>query len=191
MLLHHYTANQLILTVSEVFQKKKFIPLGIGGGIKNFEDAYKLFLNGADKIVINTTGLNSPKLLEEIALTYGNQSIIVHIESKKINGEYYCFTECGRNNSGVKVSDWINQLNENIAGEILLQSIDHDGLMEGFDKNLFEIGMKYSKIPVILSSGFSSIENVEEAIRKFEPSGVCISSSLHYGKIAIKDLINL
>ena len=150
-------------------------------------DAERLFNNGADKIVINTSSIETPKILEDISYTYGNQSVVVHIEAKKINGEYFCYTECGRNNSGLKVKDWIKELNNGIAGEILVQSIDFDGLMRGFDYHLFDLAMTYSKIPVILSSGFSSIKNIEEAIENFNPSAICVSSLLHYDKISLKD----
>lgn len=169
------------------FATNKFIPLAIGGGIKSLNDAERLFNNGADKIVINTSSIETPKILEDISYTYGNQSVVVHIEAKKINGEYFCYTECGRNNSGLKVKDWIKELNNGIAGEILVQSIDFDGLMRGFDYHLFDLAMTYSKIPVILSSGFSSIKNIEEAIENFNPSAICVSSLLHYDKISLKD----
>jgi len=175
------------LTINS-FAKEKFIPLAIGGGIKTKKDVDELFSNGADKIVINTHSLNSPKFIDGIAKTYGKQSIIVHIEAKKINNKYYCFTECGRNNSMIEVSERINYLNDTGAGEILLQSIDFDGLMRGYDRDLFEIGMKYSKIPTILSSGFSSTENILKAIKEFKPSGISISSLLHYKKIKINEI---
>ncbi len=172
------------------FAIKKFIPLAVGGGIKSLSDAEKLFHNGADKIVINTSSIETPEILKDISYSYGNQSIVVHIEAKKINGEYFCFTECGRNNSGMKVKDWIKELNKGVAGEILIQSIDFDGLMSGFDDQLFDLTMTHSKIPVILSSGFSSINNIKEAIENFNPSGICVSSILHYDKISLKDLRN-
>lgn len=170
------------------FATNKFIPLAIGGGIKSINDAEKLFNNGADKVVINTAGIESPKVLEDISYSYGNQSLVVHIEAKKINDEYFCFTECGRNNSGIKVKDWIKELNNDLAGEILIQSIDYDGLMKGFDYQLFDLAMVNSKIPVILSSGFSSISNIQSAIEKFNPSGICVSSLIHYNKISIINL---
>jgi len=173
------------------FATNKFIPLAIGGGIKSLDDVEKLFNNGADKIVINTSSIETPKILEDISYTYGNQSVVVHIEAKKINGEYFCFTECGRNNSGIKVKDWIKVLNNGIAGEILIQSIDFDGLMRGYDYKLFDLVMTKSKIPVILSSGFSSINNIQEAVENFNPSGICLSSLIHYNKISLKDLRKL
>ena len=76
----------------------------------------------------------------------------------------------------MKVKDWIKELNKGVAGEILIQSIDFDGLMSGFDDQLFDLTMTHSKIPVILSSGFSSINNIKEAIENFNPSGICVSS---------------
>ena len=170
------------------FANNKFIPLAIGGGIKTEFDIHKLFKNGADKIILNTHLINNPKFITKISENYGSQSIVVNIEAKKIGKKYFCFTESGRNNTRIEVSDWIITLNNLGVGEIFLQSIDCDGLMKGYDEELFELGAKHSKLPLILSGGFSDNNNVLKAIKDFKPSGVSISSGVHYEKINIKDL---
>ena len=106
-----------------------FIPVCVGGGIKTIEHIIKLLNCGADRIIINSAALRNRKFLNDIAEIFGNQFISVSIEAKKIHGEYYCMMDHGRENSNIKVNDWIKYLTKNNVGEIIVNSVDNDELL--------------------------------------------------------------
>ena len=163
------------------------IPIVLGGGIKSIDDIQRLINCGADKVCINSGIFQKKNLLDQAAKLYGSQSIVVEIQSKKIGDKWFCLTDNGRINTNVEVGKWISEVQARGAGELLLQSVDKDGTMEGFDIQLLKNIKKNIKIPMIFSGGCGSLSHVRE-ILKYKVSGICLSSVLHYKKIKVKHL---
>jgi len=166
-----------------------FIPFAAGGGVKSIEDFSKMFHMGADKVVINTHAVqNNPYIINKAAEIFGNQSVVVNIEAKKWENHWECYTDCGRIQSGKNVLDWVQEVEQRGAGEILLQSVDADGRRRGFDIELAKKVVNLVKIPVVVSSGAGSLEDIKSLIQVANPSGVSIASLLHYDMTTIRDI---
>ena len=168
--------------------KKINLPITLGGGVRSINDISKLLKIGADKVAINTALLSkNASLLNNSSKLFGSQCIVVDINSKLIDGEWYCMTDNGRINSKKKVFDWVNECQDRGAGEILLQSIDVDGSMLGPDIKLLEKVEPYIKVPLIIASGIGNYNHLSQ-LKKFNPDAICISSALHYKKLNVKKI---
>ena len=166
-----------------------FIPFGVGGAVRSIKDFSKLFHLGADKVVINTYALQeNPNIINEAAQIFGNQAVVVNIEAKAWDSWYECYSDCGRIQSGRDVLEWAKEVETRGAGEILLQSVDKDGRQRGFDLELAKRVVDLVNIPVVVSSGAGSLEDIKELISYAKPSGVAIASLLHYGKSSIQEI---
>jgi imidazole glycerol-phosphate synthase subunit HisF len=166
-----------------------FIPFGVGGGAKTIDDFSKLFHAGADKVIINTYAVQqNPNIINQAAEIFGNQAIIVNIEAKRWDNWWECYTDCGRIQSGKNVLEWIKEVEQRGAGEILLQSVDHDGRGRGFDLELAKQVVDGVSIPVVVASGAGKLEDIKNLIEIVKPSGVAIASLLHYDKYTIKEI---
>lgn len=158
-----------------------FIPFGVGGGVKTIDDFSQLFHAGADKVVINTHAVQeNPNIINQAAEIFGNQAVVVNIEAKRWDNWWECYTDCGRIQSGKNVLEWIKEAEERGAGEIVLQSVDHDGRQKGFDLELAKKAVQSINIPVIVASGAGKLEDIKNLIQYAAPSGVAIASLLHY-----------
>ena len=157
--------------------------------LKTLDDFSKLIYNGADKVAINTYAIQEdPEIINQAAQIFGNQAVIVNVEAKKWENHYECYTDCGRIQSGKNVIEWVKEVESRGAGEIFLQSVDRDGRQKGFDIHLAKKVIESVKIPVVVASGAGSLENIKELIEYAKPSGVAISSILHYDKFSIKEV---
>lgn len=166
-----------------------FIPFGVGGAIRSIEDISKLFHIGADKITINTYAVQEdPSIINKSAEVFGNQAIVVNIEAKKWDNYWECYTDCGRIRSGRDVVEWAKEVEQRGAGEILLQSVDHDGRRRGFDLELCKKIVDSVDIPVVVASGAGKLEDIKEVIEYAKPSGVAIASLLHYDNVTIQEI---
>lgn len=166
-----------------------FIPFGVGGGVRCIDDFSKLFHLGADKVIINTYAVQeNPEIINQAAEIFGSQAVVVNIEAKKWPGWWECYTDCGRIRSGKDVIEWVKEAAERGAGEIFLQSVDHDGRQRGFNIELAKKVVDSVQIPVIVASGAGQLEDIKEVIEYARPSGVAISSILHYDKYTINDI---
>ena len=146
--------NHNLHTFISKISKQIFIPLTVGGGIRNIEDIKKALYSGADKVAVNTAAIKNINFLNEATEIFGSSTISISIEAVKLeDNEYYCFTESGRNNSGIKVVDWCKRVQENGAGEIILTMVNTEGTGEGFDVDFLKSILKISKIPVIAHGG--------------------------------------
>ena len=165
-----------------------FVPLTIGGGIKDLDHARRLLENGADKVAINSHALRSPMLIEEIAKSTGSQSVAVSIQARKVDGEWYCFYNCGRDNSGVALRSWITELEKRGAGELIVTSVAREGTNEGLDAELLSEIFESISIPVSYSGGFGKLDHLS-SLKDFRSlSGLCISGSFHYNRVTISDV---
>ena len=139
------------------------VPITIGGGIKFIEQMDSLFKSGADKICINSSIYSNPDLINDAAEKFGSQAITISIDVKKINNEYFCFKDNGKINTNKKFLPWLKECVERGAGEILINSIDHDGLMRGYDTKLIELAVQQVTVPVVINGGAGSYEDFYKA----------------------------
>lgn len=183
-----YKRNILFDEVEKV-ANELFIPFGVGGGVKNIHDFTRLFQVGADKVILNTYVVQTnPNLINEAAEIFGSQAVVVNIEAKKMGTHWKCYTDGGKIQSSLDVVDWSKEVERRGAGEILLQSVDEDGKQKGFDIEIARQVVSSVNIPVVISSGAGSLENIRTLIEIVNPSGVAISSLLHYKKTNIKNI---
>ncbi len=137
-----------------------FVPLTVGGGIKNIDQVKKLLELGADKISINSEAYNNPKLIEKVASEFGCQCVVASIDAKKIGKEWTCYSDSGTRDQQINPIFWSNQLEELGAGEILITSIDKDGTNKGYDLELISNITRNVKVPVIASGGAGNYDDM-------------------------------
>jgi imidazole glycerol-phosphate synthase subunit HisF len=166
--------------------KKIFIPLTVGGGIKNIDDISLLLNSGADKVAINTAAVNNPSLIKESANKFGSQCIVISVQAKRIkNNEWEAFTETGRERSGRDVLEWIDEAISLGAGELLLTSIDNDGTKKGFDIDLIKAVTKLCSVPIIISGGVGKLDDLSFIGLETNINALAIGSALHYDFFSI------
>jgi cyclase len=159
-----------------------FMPLTIGGGVRNLEDIRKLLLAGADKVSINTQAVQNPEIVKDAAEKFGNQCIVVAIDARKVkNGKWEIFTHGGRNATGLDALDWSKKVSKLGAGEILLTSMDRDGTKDGFDLELTKMVSDSIPIPVVASGGVGNLDHLVEGIVHGHASAVLAASIFHFG----------
>lgn len=181
--------REILFSDIEQTANELFIPFGVGGGVRSIDDFSRLFHAGADKVAINTYAIqNNPDIINQAAEIFGNQAVIVNVEAKSWGNWWECYTDCGRIQSGKNVLEWVKEAENRGAGEILLQSVDHDGRQRGFDLELAKKVVSSVNIPVVVASGAGNLENIKELIDYAAPSGVAIASLLHYNKYSIQEI---
>ena len=187
-----YERNSLIKHIKEA-AKHIFIPLTVGGGLRNLDDIKQVLNNGADKVSLNTAAIKTPGIIKEASELIGSQSIIVSIEAKKQkNNTWEAYYNNGREKSGINVVDWIDEVQKLGAGEILITSVDHEGLQRGMDLKLLNTIKNKAKIPLIFSGGIGNINHIKEVIEDVD--AIAIANCLHYDKLnisEIKDYFNI
>lgn len=181
-------SRENIYEIIDKITENIFIPICVGGGIKNIDHIVKLLNCGADRVIINSEALRNKKFLNDIADIFGKQFISVSIEAKKIHNEYYCMMDHGRENSNIKVTDWVKYLSQNNIGEIILNSVDNDGMECGYDISLIKLITDDVKCPVVVSGGAGITNHFLEAAKFDCISGLSASSIFHFDKLNIKDL---
>lgn len=181
--------REILFDDIEKASKEVYIPLGVGGGVKTIDDFSKCFHIGADKVAINTFALqNDASIINEAAQIFGNQAVVVNIEAKRWGGTFECYSDCGRIRSGKNVIDWAKEVEDRGAGELFLQSVDTDGRQRGFDIELAKEVVDAVNIPVVVASGAGEMKDILELIKMAKPSGVAVSSILHYGKCTVGEI---
>lgn len=184
-----YGRNNLFELIKE-FSKDIFIPITIGGGIKTELDIENALKCGADKVSINSEGIKNKIFLKNVVSTFGVSTITASIEAKRIENDWYCFYDFGRENSGKKIEDWINEISDIGCAEILITSIDKEGTRLGFDNELINfISSKKYKMPIMYSGGYGNIDHIKQVKKLLDRSdAICISSALHYKNDNIKNI---
>ena len=181
--------RDIIYAEIEKTANELFIPFGVGGAVRSVKDFSKLFHIGADKVAVNTHIVQEdPNLIDKAARIFGNQAVVVNIEAKKWDNHWECYTDCGRVQSGKDVLQWVKEVEERGAGEILLQSVDADGRNRGFDLELCKKVVELVDIPVVVASGAGKLEDIKTVIEYAKPSGVAIASLLHYDAVSIDEI---
>lgn len=164
----------------ENFSRECFVPLTIGGGIKNINQVKKILRAGADKVSINSAAYETPELITEIASAFGTQCIVASIDAKKMKSGYKCFKNCAKIETPYEVSEWAQKLEKLGAGEILITSIERDGTMSGYDNELIKSVAENVKIPVIASGGAGSYEDMLCALNDGGASAIAAASMFHF-----------
>lgn len=165
-----------------------FMPLTVGGGIRNLEDIRKMLNAGADKVSLNTAALKDPNLVKEAAAKFGNQCIVVAIDAKQSSpGKWTVYTHGGRNATDIDALEWAVRVMELGAGEILLTSMDADGTKDGYDLKLTRAVSEAVSIPVIASGGAGTLEHLESAFQQGRANAVLAASIFHFGTYTIKE----
>jgi len=174
-------------TIEEI-ATEVFIPLTLGGGVRNLDDIKKLLRSGADKVSINTAGVENPNFIKAAADKFGSQCIVLAIDAKSKENKdnsWEVVTYGGRNRTGIDVLEWVNLAEEMGAGEILLTSMDRDGTKEGFDNKLNHKVSSSVSIPVIASGGAGNIKHLVEGITLGGADAVLAASIFHFSKHSI------
>jgi cyclase len=181
--------RKYVFKIIEEVCKKIFVPICMGGGLRNLKDVARAFRSGADKVLINTGAFKNPNIINKLIKVYGSQCIVGSVEAKKINKEWVAFVNNGREPTNLKAEEWAIKLEKAGVGEIFLTSVDKDGTKKGLDLELIKKIRKSVKIPLIVSGGTNEIKDIKDAI-KLKTEGIGIGSALHYKKLCIEDIKN-
>lgn len=181
--------RELLLKEVESVANEVFIPLCAGGGVQSIDDFSRLFHNGADKVAINTHAIQrDPNIIDRAVKIFGSQGVVVNIEAKKWRNNWECYSDSGKIQSGKDVFDWSKEVESRGAGEIILQSVDNDGVRCGFDLELAKGVVDLVEIPTIIASGAGTLEDIKTLIQFARPSGVAIATMLHYSEVSISEI---
>ncbi|MBQ7761206.1 MAG: imidazole glycerol phosphate synthase subunit HisF [Clostridia bacterium] len=166
-----------------------FIPLTVGGGINTLDDFDRVLKCGADKVSVNSGAIKNPQLIKEASLKYGSQCVVLSVDVKRVDGEFLVFSKGGRENTGIEAISWIKQGVELGAGEIVVNSIDTDGVKNGFDIELLKLVCEAVSVPVIASGGAGSIDHFIELFNEIPDIDAGLAASIfHFGEVEIKEL---
>ncbi len=186
-----YEKRPIFLDVVKRTAEKVFMPLTVGGGVRNLSDIRTLLNAGADKVSINTAAVDNPELIREAAKVFGSQCIVVAIDAKRAKGaprSWQIFTHGGRTPMGKDALAWAKEVEALGAGEILLTSMDYDGTKNGFDLSLTAAVCRTVNIPVIASGGAGCLEDFYNVLAKTGADAALAASVFHYGEIPIPEV---
>ncbi|MBR2397420.1 MAG: imidazole glycerol phosphate synthase subunit HisF [Clostridia bacterium] len=166
-----------------------FIPLTVGGGINTIEDFDRVLKCGADKVSVNSGAIKNPELIREAAQRYGNQCVVISVDVKRVDGVFTVFAKGGRENTGMEAISWITKCVNLGAGEVVVNSIDTDGVKGGFDIELLKEVVDAVNVPVIASGGAGSIEHFVQLFKEIPSVDAGLAASIfHFGEVQISDL---
>jgi cyclase len=166
-----------------------FIPLTVGGGINSLEDFDRVLKCGADKVSVNSGAIRNPELIREAALRYGSQCVVLSVDVKRVDGEFRVFGRGGRDDTGMEAIAWIKKCVDLGAGEIVVNSIDTDGVKGGFDLEMLKAVCDVVKVPVIASGGAGKKEDFTELFHALPGVDAGLAASIfHFGEVDIRDL---
>ncbi|HDP98610.1 MAG TPA: imidazole glycerol phosphate synthase subunit HisF [bacterium] len=185
-----YQSREIMIDVVERVSSEVFIPLTVGGGIREVSDMRRILNAGADKVALCTAAIKNPSLLAEGAEIFGSQCIVLSIDAKRHGDSWRAYINGGRIDSGIDAIEWARQGEKLGAGEILLNSIDMDGTKKGYDLELNRTLSEQVNIPVIASGGAGTLEQMYDAIQMGKADAVLLASLLHYGEFTVKDIKN-
>ena len=181
--------RKLFTDVLTEVASKVFIPLTVGGGINTLEDFDRVLKCGADKVSVNSGAIRNPKLIYEAAKRYGDQCVVLSADVKRVDGVFRVFAKGGRENTGMDALEWIRHGAESGAGEIVLNSIDTDGVKGGFDIEMLAAVCEIVTVPVIASGGAGKAEDFIELFKKLPGVDAGLAASIfHFGEVEIPAL---
>ena len=181
--------RKLFTKILEETAANVFIPLTVGGGINTVDDFDRVLKCGADKVSVNSGAIKDPSLISEAARLYGDQCVVLSADVKRVNGRFNVFSLGGRQDTGMEAISWIKKCVELGAGEVVVNSIDTDGVKNGFDLELLSLVCENVNVPVIASGGAGSTEDFIELFKTIPKIDAGLAASVfHFGEINIKDL---
>lgn len=168
---------------------KIFIPLTVGGGINTIDDFDRVLKCGADKVSVNSGAIRNPSLIKEAAMKYGDQCVVLSCDIARVDGKFTVFSKGGRENTGMEAIEWIKRCVEMGAGEVVVNSIDTDGVKEGFDIEMLQAVVDAVNVPVIASGGAGSIGDFVELFKEIPTVDAGLAASVfHFGEVSIGEL---
>lgn len=182
-----YERNSL-LEIVEKTSRAVFIPMTVGGGIRSLDDIRSLLRAGADKVAINTAAVKRPEFIREASQRYGAQCIVLSIEAKRHGNRWEAYIDTGRQSTGVDAVEWAERAVGLGAGEILLTSIDHEGVKKGYDIALTRETSRRVSVPVIACGGAGRPEHVFDVLQEGKANAVAFASILHYNLASIRNI---
>lgn len=184
-----FEGRQLFTDILKEVARTIFIPLTVGGGINTLDDFDRVLKCGADKVSVNSGAIKNPSLVTEAAKRYGDQCVVLSADIKRVDGGFRVFAKGGREDTGMEAISWIKRCVANGAGEVVVNSIDTDGVKGGFDIELLQIVCDAVNVPVIASGGAGKKEDFLELFRAIPTIDAGLAASVfHFGEIAIPDL---
>ena len=169
--------------------KSVFIPLTVGGGIRTTADFERVLACGADKVSVNSGAISNPTLIKEAAQKYGDQCVVISADIKRVNNRFHVFAKGGREDTGMEAIEWIKRCVGEGAGEVVVNSMDTDGVKRGFDIQLLKLVCEAVDVPVIASGGAGSQEDFVTLFKEIPTIDAGLAASVfHFGEIAIQDL---
>ncbi len=182
--------RQTMVDVVRKTANEVFIPLTVGGGISSIDNIQSLLKAGADKVSINSAAINNPDIIKQCSDYFGNQCIVVAVDVKKINNDWYVYSHGGTKKTNLHAIKWIKKVQELGAGEILLTSMDKDGTKSGFDIDLLKKVSSFIDIPVIASGGVGKLDHFYEGVKEGKADALLAASVFHFNEISIKEVKN-
>lgn len=169
--------------------KNVFIPMTVGGGINTLDDFDRVLNCGADKVSVNSGAIRNPSIINEAAKLYGDQCVVLSVDIKRVNGKFTVFSKGGRENTGMDAIEWIKRCTDDGAGEIVVNSIDTDGVKKGFDLEMLKAVTDVVSVPVIASGGAGCIGDFITLFKSDSKVDAGLAASIfHFGEVKISDL---
>ncbi len=183
--------RQLFTDILTETARNVFIPLTVGGGINTVQDFDRVLNAGADKVSVNSGAIRNPHLIDEAARLYGDQCVVLSVDVKRVDGTFRIFAKGGRENTGMEAIQWIKECVDRGAGEIVVNSIDTDGVKRGFDLPMLQKVCDVVHVPVIASGGAGNIDHFITLFQSLPKVDAGLAASIfHFGEVKISDLKN-
>ena len=184
-----FEGRQLFTDILREVASTIFIPMTVGGGINTVDDFDRVLKCGADKVSVNSGAIRDPELVRRAAQKYGDQCVVLSVDAKRVNGEFRVFAKGGREDTGMEAISWIKRCVSMGAGEVVVNSIDTDGVKGGFDIEMLQAVCDAVKVPVIASGGAGGTRHFVELFQKIPDIDAGLAASIfHFGEVAIPDL---
>lgn len=184
-----FEERKLFTDILKEVASEIFIPLTVGGGINTVDDFDRVLKCGADKVSVNSGAIKNPDLIGQAAQKYGNQCVVLSVDIKRVDGEFHVFAKGGREDTGLDAIEWIKDGVRRGAGEVVVNSIDTDGVKNGFDIELLKIVCDAVNVPVIASGGAGSVDHFIELFKEIPDIDAGLAASVfHFGEIEINQL---
>lgn len=184
-----FEGRQLFTDILREVASQIFIPLTVGGGINTLDDFDRVLKCGADKVSVNSGAIKNPNIIREAAERYGNQCVVISADIKRVNGEFHVFSKGGREDTGMEGIGWIKRCVDMGAGEVVVNSIDTDGVKKGFDIEMLKSVCDVVNVPVIASGGAGCKNDFVDLFNRLPEIDAGLAASIfHFGEVTIPDL---